>query len=951
MLLLWLCFLRAISGCYVDLSSTTGGVEWTACRLARGSHSEHCIAHAQMPGTALVNLFMNGTWPHMKDLWMDDNLDKIDDISVTGKDFWTFHYSSKVRLPRECIMDSHSLILEIQQVNYRADVFINHKLVNPLGPRKQAVGMFQRYVYDLTSHQHHHHLDLGITVHPPDHPGNGSSSCHICGQGGNHKLAQDVGSQDTAGWDWISPVPDRNTGISGGLSIRSLGSGGSVAIRDPILVTKSIESPVIHPDSVVDVLASVTVSVLKLQAASGVEGVLVLEIPELNVESKLNVLLEASASPADWTEITFPELLKISNVKLWWPHTLGSPVLYAARLTFVDSKTSQVSDVASWRVGFRTISSEVDPVMGGRVFFVNGQRIYLEGGNWISTDQFNRFNGDAQRYFDEVRMHQQAGLNVIRLWGGNGGHGSSLYSAGDELGVLFQMEFWMSGDNNGRWAGSYDWPLDHELFLQAAADTVRMIRGHPSVLFYCGGNEIWPASVSPPHDIAVKLPEIISTLDPSERTFVPSSMSDPSDFDPTWALCPKDGPYGIMDEREFFERNPGMYIGSGTHQERASTLQIAFQPEIGNSACPEFESMLRFLSPSVGADFPKQGALGGDANDVNPVWNFHKYQSFTDSRGYDHIYAYGAPSNLKEYAFRAQIAQYRQYQALFEGFAQHMFEWYQTVMMWKTQSPWPALRGFLYDSYLATNGAFWGVRSATRTWHNLHVQLNQLSGHVSVLNRGFLDFGDPLIVHSSAYEVSTGKLVFESVQTLPNGSLARSVQVLPEKLIWPSGLADGSVLLWRFGLKRSGNDSDMSSLTSSDYWLSNLDDDTSAAQNYSALASQELPVVSLDVRVKVFPDKAASKQIVEVLLELPAGSDAVAFMCRASLRYSAHCASTTHDNRVLPAWQSDNYFSLIPGESKVISIEYGAASSFDCQRIVYVDGWNVQEVMVLVSTL
>ena len=33
--------------------------------------------------------------------------------------------------------------------------------------------------------------------------------------------------------------------------------------------------------------------------------------------------------------------------------------------------------------------------------------------------------------------------------------------------------------------------------------------------------------------------------------------------------------------------------------------------------------------------------------------------------------------------------------------------------MWKTQSPWPTLRGALYDNYLETTGGYWGVRSAT----------------------------------------------------------------------------------------------------------------------------------------------------------------------------------------------------------------------------------------------
>ena len=41
-----------------------------------------------------------------------------------------------------------------------------------------------------------------------------------------------------------------------------------------------------------------------------------------------------------------------------------------------------------------------------------------------------------------------------------------------------------------------------------------------------------------------------------------------------------------------------------------------------------------------------------------------------------------------------------------------MFNWYSGVLFWKSQSPWPALRGGLYDYYLGLTGGFYGVRSA-----------------------------------------------------------------------------------------------------------------------------------------------------------------------------------------------------------------------------------------------
>ena len=43
------------------------------------------------------------------------------------------------------------------------------------------------------------------------------------------------------------------------------------------------------------------------------------------------------------------------------------------------------------RIGVRTVETTVDPVTEGRMFYINSQRIFIEGGNWIATDQFQRF--------------------------------------------------------------------------------------------------------------------------------------------------------------------------------------------------------------------------------------------------------------------------------------------------------------------------------------------------------------------------------------------------------------------------------------------------------------------------------------------------------------------------------------------------------------------------------
>ena len=62
-----------------------------------------------------------------------------------------------------------------------------------------------------------------------------------------------------------------------------------------------------------------------------------------------------------------------------------------------------------------------------------------------------RYAASATRYEAEVRMHMEMGMNLIRVWGGGITERPELYLAADRLGMLVMQEFWMTGDNNGRW--------------------------------------------------------------------------------------------------------------------------------------------------------------------------------------------------------------------------------------------------------------------------------------------------------------------------------------------------------------------------------------------------------------------------------------------------------------------------------------------------------------------
>ena len=139
-----------------------------------------------------------------------------------------------------------------------------------------------------------------------------------------------------------------------------------------------------------------------------------------------------------------------------------------------------------------------------------------------------------------------------------------------------------------------------------------MLRNHASLIFWCGGNELYPAAVSPPRDIEASLASLTRDLD-GTRPYIPSSMSNYTNYDPSFALAPKDGPYGQLELSEFYERNPGLRFWNKT---RADRLKIAFQPEIGSISTPVFESMRQFMSKERLEAFPGSNMSRRGNNEV-----------------------------------------------------------------------------------------------------------------------------------------------------------------------------------------------------------------------------------------------------------------------------------------------------------------------------------------------
>ena len=657
---------------------------------------------ARVPGTVLTTLLENGLYP-APEFGLNNNL--IPDIHEVGNDFYTYWFTRQFTI--DALPEGRNVWLNFRGINYKAEIFLNGKRIN----RNTHEGMFLRKTFNITPYLRTDAPNvLAVLVYPPTHVGNPNG-----GQGGDGQIARNNTMQYTPGWDWIQPVRDRNTGIWDEVSITTT---GPVCLSSPYVVTKV--PGVRDPETKTQKEAFVNTSVeLENTGSTSLKGLLVCETNGTRLTQPVTL------SPFEKKTVSLNPLA-VKNPRLWWPNGIGEQPLYDMNLSFEIG--NQVSDRERLRYGIREITSDKCPDNGGRRFFVNGQKIYVTGGNYINSDWLLRLS--PERYRDEVRFHAEMNLRMIRVWGGALVERPEFYNACDEFGILVFQDLWGSGDCNGAWEDPtkmdsrerrWEYPDNHDLFIASVEDQVKMIRNHPSLCFWCGANE-WPLA----KDIDQCLrKEVFPQLDP-ERLFV--SFSTDTLFTRNYLGDNGDGPYGIQEPEWFF-----------------SFRSHPFNPEAGSVGSPEVESMREMMTEQDLAGFPRKGFTR------NYTWRYHK------DLGYgDHLERYGEVKDIETYCKYAQVVNYDQYRSFMEGWASHMWDWYTGILIWKTQNPWTSLRGQMYDWSLDVNASLYGTRKGCEP---LHAYYNPVTRKAGLLNTTLKDYTDLSIV-ARIYNLE-GKLLWE----------------------------------------------------------------------------------------------------------------------------------------------------------------------------------------------
>ncbi|XP_072979719.1 mannosylglycoprotein endo-beta-mannosidase isoform X1 [Typha angustifolia] len=923
---------------------------------------------AAVPGTVLGTLVKNKLVP---DPFYGLNNEAIIDIADSGRDYYTFWFFTTF----QCALSGKQHVnLNFRAINYSADVYLNgHKEILPKG-------MFRRHSLDITDilHPDGNNL-LAVLVHPPDHPGSIPAEG---GQGGDHEIGKDVATQYVEGWDWMTPIRDRNTGIWDEVSISIT---GPVNISDPHLVSSFFD----------DFKRSYLHTTLELQNRSTWLAECSLTI-QVTTEVEGNICLvehlesqELSIPSQSVLQYTLPPLF-FYKPNLWWPNGMGNQSLYNVEIT-VDVKGFGASDSWSHHFGFRKIESTIDAATGGRLFKVNGEPVFIRGGNWILSDGLLRLS--KKRYKTDIKFHADMNFNMLRCWGGGLAERPEFYHYCDVYGLLVWQEFWITGDVDGRGVpvSNPDGPLDHELFMLCARDTVRLLRNHASLALWVGGNEqVPPVDINRALKNDLKLHPLFM---PQEKMTTPGEgfsqdSSDPSKYlDGTRIYIQgsmwdgfadgkgnfTDGPYEIQSPEAFFMDDFYRY---------------GFNPEVGSVGMP-VAATIRATMPSEGWEIPllNKRSNGYIEEVPNPIWEYHKYIPYSKpGKVHDQIELYGHPKNLDDFCEKAQLVNYVQYRALLEGWTSRMWTKYTGLLIWKTQNPWTGLRGQFYDHLHDQTAGFYGCRCAAEP---VHVQLNLATYFIEVVNT-LRDELSNVAVEISVWDLEgtcpyykvTEKMFVppKKVQQVvemkyPKMKNAKPVYFLLLKLFRLSDTAILSRNFYWLHLPRSDYKllepyrtkkiplkvTSQVSISGSMYKVQMRVENMSVNSNSRSLVFKSNnhhtdgtqyganSVESIEKFVLQKQECGVWRRIYESLglasaAESPSvvninGSDSgIAFFLHFSVHGAEKNQGSFEDTRILPVHYSDNYFSLVPGEKMTINISFEAPQGVSPR--VTLQGWN-----------
>lgn len=173
---------------------------------------------------------------------------------------------------------------------------------------------------------------------------------------------------------------------------------------------------------------------------------------------------------------------EIENPKLWYPTGFGEQNLYDLEVVLNDNDPQAYK----YKIGIRDIRIDDSFDKYGRNFalYVNGQKVFLKGSNYIPEDNLlTRTNKERTRKL--LTLAKDFNHNCVRVWGGGIYPDDYFYELCDELGLLVFQDLMFA-------CASYNIADQNfkDIIVSETRDSLKRIRHHASLFIIAGNNEI-----------------------------------------------------------------------------------------------------------------------------------------------------------------------------------------------------------------------------------------------------------------------------------------------------------------------------------------------------------------------------------------------------------------------------------------------------------------------------
>jgi len=482
-----------------------------------------------------------------------------------------------------------------------------------------------------------------------------------------------------------------------------------------------------------------------------------------------------------------------------------------------------------------------------------------------------------ERTYAELRYTRQSGINLLRIWGGGIAESDYFFQLCDELGILVWQEFWLTGDTRH--------PHDKGNYLANVASTVKGIRNHPSLAYYVASNESSEVTGTR---------ELLNELDGTRGYQMQSECA------------------GIHDGSPYKQVNPMQHY-ENTASSRGSRVD-GFNPEYGAPTLPTVE-MLREMM---------------DEKDLWPINK--KVWDYLDGNGF-HLMTtlytalvnnYGKSSSIEEFAQKGQLVGAINSKSIWEVWNYNKLDYGDRfcsgVLFWYHNCSMRQVCSRMWDWSLEPTASLYYTANSLEP---LHAQFDYLKNTVSVVNDFYHPFNNYKVI-ARVYDINSRKVFEKSAFVdLPEDGVANDVLTIR----FPKNISQVHFikLLLRDDVGRE--------VSSNFYWRSNDKYEGKetltgpATSGFKDLSKLKAARVELAYKVR----QADSRYFVDIMLKNT--SDGIAFFNQLQFLNSKM-------SPIRPSFYSDNFFSLIPGEKKMVTIET-AENKLNEGGILVLKGWNI----------